>query len=125
MYELASIYTATDLRTVVNGAGSYFFSPGAMSGFNSRLLDGLWALDGNEAKPGARFLFLTSEQFVASDGTAAPRTYKVRHLTLKVSDDGAPGVYIETLSEVGSAEAAKTAANSFAYLSTPMTEESA
>lgn len=120
MYELAGIYTAQDLRTVVEGTDSYFFSPGAMSGFNSRLLDGLWALDGNEAKPGARFLFLTSEQFVASDGTAEPRTYKVRHLTLKVNDDGTPTTDIETLSEVKSAEVAKTAANSFAYLSTPM-----
>ena len=84
MYAQNTIRTTTDIRTVADYAGSYFFSPDTMRAFSSRVLSGVTALDGNEAKPGARFLFVTSERH----GDDSPRHYAVRMMTLVTDERG-------------------------------------
>lgn len=56
----------------------YFFSPSTMRFFNSRLESVL-------AK-GDDIYFVTSEQFIDTDGTADPRFYQVRISRLNVSE---------------------------------------
>lgn len=60
--------TVAEIKAADKKSGGYFFSPGAMKGFSSRVLPGVY---------GGRY-FITSEQFEYSDGTKKPREYCVR-----------------------------------------------
>lgn len=84
MYAQSTIRTTSDIRAVADYAGSYFFSPDTMRVFQSRILSGVVALDGHESKPGARFLFVTSERH----GDDSPRHYAVRMMTLGTNKRG-------------------------------------
>lgn len=96
-YAYNRIHTVADLRHVMTEAGSHFFSPGAMRGFNSRIHRGVVALDGHDTEEGSRFLFLTSEQFKPYDGPPAPRDYNVRMVTLTSQRDDRPNTDVWTL----------------------------
>lgn len=91
-YQLTAINTADDIRAVADGAGSHFFSPDTMRFFQSRLLSGVVNLDGNECKPGHRFLFVISDRY-----GDAPRHYTVRIMTLGTVRDNRPDVDIDPL----------------------------
>ena len=85
-------------------AGKYFFSPGAMAFFNSRIETDTW-----ERRGGGEY-FVTSEQY---DDTS-PRRYKVR----RAFADGAIGTVGEdytTLDEAVAAIAALNAGTLTAY----------
>lgn len=115
-YQRTTIYSADDIRAVADGAGSHFFSPDTMRFFQSRLLSGVVNLDGNECKPGHRFLFVTSERYGDE-----PRHYTVRLMTLGAVRDDRPAADIDTLySPFSSAREARAAmdahARNVAYL---------
>lgn len=109
-YQRTAIYSSDDIRAVADGAGSHFFDPDTMRFFNSRLLSGAWVLDGNECKPGHRYLFVTSERYGDE-----PRHYTVRIMTLGTVRDNRPAVDIDTLScPYPSAREARAAMNAHA-----------
>lgn len=60
--------TISEIKAANKAAGQHFFDPDAMRFFRSRVLRGVI---------GGRF-FITSEQFVPSDGTPEPRRYTIR-----------------------------------------------
>lgn len=91
-YQRTAIHSADDIRAVADGAGSHFFNRDTMRFFQSRLLSGVWILDGNDCKPGHRYLFVTSERY-----DDAPRHYTVRIMTLGTVRDNRPAVDIDTL----------------------------
>lgn len=62
--------TIEQVRAVNRAAGGSFFDADAMRFFDSRVHDAVY---------GGRF-FVTSEQFVQSDGTKHPRRYSVREI---------------------------------------------
>jgi len=70
------IHRAADIEEIKRlnaAAGYHFFEPGEMRFFRSRIAPMVWlSADGELA------FFVTSEQFEASDGYRAPRTYSVR-----------------------------------------------
>lgn len=92
-YQRTHIRNANDLRAVADHAGSFFFSPGAMRSFSSRLLDSVLALDSRATRPGARYVFITSEQ----RDNDTPRYYNVRLMTLGIVRDNRPSVDITTI----------------------------
>lgn len=94
-YARAAIYTTDDVVAVADHAGSFFFSPATMRAFSSRVLSGVYAPDGYEARPGNRFFFVTSERH----GDDAPRHYAVRLLTLGTQRDNRPYVDIITVGD--------------------------
>lgn len=63
-----------DVKAANKAIGHHFFDKDAMRFFNSRIEGELY---------GGRY-FVTSEQFVDSDGVAAPRKYTIR----EVKEDG-------------------------------------
>ena len=64
--------TIAKIKRASLDAGSFFFSPGAMRFFSSRVLERVYyGADGV-------FYFVTSEQFVPSRGRAHARRYTVR-----------------------------------------------
>lgn len=91
MYQRATITSADDIRATANGAGSHFFDAATMRFFNSRLLEGVYPLDGWESKEGARFIFITSERYEDE-----PRHYRVRMMTLTTQRDDRPAVEIDS-----------------------------
>lgn len=93
-YQRAAIHSVDDLKAVAEGAGSHFFSPGAMRFFDSRILSSEWNVDGPQTKPGARFVFVTSEVY-----DDEPRHYKVRIMTLGMQRDNRPSVDIDTVND--------------------------
>ena len=104
-YQRSTVYNTDDIRAIADHAGSPFFSPGAMRRFRSRTLDGVVALDGHDAVPGARFMFVTSEVF-GDD----PRHYTVRMATLGAVRDGRPSVDICSVGDYyGTAREARAA----------------
>lgn len=84
MYQRNTVHTVDDIRAIADYAGSHFFSADTMRAFSSRVLSGIVALDGHESKPGARFLFVTSERH----GDESPRHYAVRMMTLGTNERG-------------------------------------
>lgn len=90
-YQRATIASANDVRAVVQAAGSHFFDADTMRFFNSRLLEGVYPIDGWESREGARFLFVTSERYEDD-----PRQYSVRMLTLTSQRDDRPDVQIDS-----------------------------
>lgn len=112
-YQRQTIHSADDVRAVADHAGSHFFDADTMSFWDSRLLDGVRALDGHETVPGARFLFVTSDRL---EGRDRPRRYSLRHLTLGTVRNNRPSVDIERLSTYDSADQARKAMGEFAYL---------
>lgn len=65
--------TMADIRNANARAGQFFFEPASMRFFRCRLGSSVYP----DSKGGA--YFTTSEQFVGSDGRAAPRLYTVRY----------------------------------------------
>lgn len=61
--------TISDIKEANKAIGQYFFEPATMRFFSSKLA--------SRTVYGGRY-FLTSEQFVGSDGYAAPRKYTIR-----------------------------------------------
>lgn len=57
----------------------YFFSPGAMRFFESRLCQNVIVRESG-------YYFVTSEQFVSSEGVASPRKYTVRVMDKDTGD---------------------------------------
>ena len=94
-YQRNTVHTVDDIRAIADHAGSYFFSPGAMKAFNSRILSGIYAPDGFEAKEGNRFFFVTSERH----GDYAPRHYTVRYAVLGSQRDDRPAIDIGTVGD--------------------------
>lgn len=108
-YQRNTVHTVDDIRAIADHAGSFFFSPGAMRAFQSRILSGVYAPDGFEAKEGNRFFFVTSER----DGDYEPRHYKVRYAILGSKRDDRPAIDIGTVGDYpyhASAAAARKAA---------------
>ena len=106
-YPRSTVHTADDIRAIADHAGSYFFTPETMRFFSSRLLEGIYAPDGYEARPGNRFLFVTSERH----GDDQPRHYAVRVATLGTQRDDRPAIDISTVGDYHpSARAAHKAA---------------
>lgn len=93
-YQRTAIHSIDDLKAVANHAGSFFFSPGALKFFNSHILSDVWAVDGADTHEGARFIFLTSEQYPYQ-----PRHYAVRMMTLQSIRDDRPYTDIENVSD--------------------------
>lgn len=62
--------TYADLRRRNKAAGHHWFSPATLRFFRTHL----------EGSPYGGDVFVTSEQFVGSDGTADPRRYTVRRM---------------------------------------------
>lgn len=110
-YFRTAIHTVSDIQTIADHAGSHFFSPGAMRFFSSRVSSrGVFAVDGAEALPGRRYLFITSE--VHGD---EPRHYAVRMMTLGMVRDDRPAVDIVTVGDYWPAlDVAVSAAKSYA-----------
>lgn len=86
--------TMYDVRLKNRQAGYHFFDPGALRFFRSRI--------GNELY-GGRY-FVTSEQFVGSNGYTAPRKYTIR----EVRPDGGIGT-VAGFQEYNSSSAARAA----------------
>ena len=95
-YQRDTIHTTDDIRAIADHAGSHFFDADTMRFFNSRILDGVRALDGNTTKPGRRYLFITSERDNYSN---LPRQYTVRIATLGTQRDDRPAIDIQTIDE--------------------------
>jgi hypothetical protein len=72
-------YTISEIRAANKGAGLHFFSPSTMRFFSSKVERTVYQGDGG-------VFFVTSEQFVGSDGIAQPRAYKVRSFDPTTSD---------------------------------------
>ena len=109
-YQRRTVHTVDDIRAIADHAGSFFFSPGAMKAFNSRILSGVYAPDGFEAEEGNRFFFVTSER---DDFADMPRHYTVRYAVLKSQRDDRPAIDIGTVGDYPyhtSAAAARKAA---------------
>ena len=106
-YQRSTVHTSDDIRAIADHAGSYFFSPGTMRAFSSRLLAGIYAPDGHDAIPGNRFFFVTSERH----GDDSPRHYAVRMATLGTQRDDRPAIDIVTVEDYhDTAHAARKAA---------------
>jgi hypothetical protein len=69
-----SEWTIEAIREADSRAGRHFFSPDTMRFFRSRVLPTVFQ------GPGGVY-FITSEQFVGSDGVSKPRKYTVRNFT--------------------------------------------
>lgn len=108
-YALDTITTTDALIHVADYAGSPFWSPRTLRFFKSRTLNTLYTPDGIQAKPGNRFVFVTSEVYENN-----PRFYIVRQLTLTHNNQGQPRVEIDTVSSYLTASQAKTAAKNHA-----------
>jgi hypothetical protein len=93
-YEHAVPGPFRSIAMIKQRATGYFFSPETMRFFNSIVEPRVY---------GGR-LFITSEQFVASDGTEFPRFWTIRY----ASDDGEVGTFDAT--EYDTLEAADAAA---------------
>lgn len=76
----------TEVRAANRRAGFHFFDEDTLRFFRSRVGDTLYVGPAGD-------LFITSEQFVGSDGVADPRRYTVR----RANPDGS----IDTLGEFG------------------------
>ncbi len=64
-------YTITEIKAINVAKGQHFFERSTMRFFNSKVERGVYQ------GPGGIY-FVTSEQFVGSDGHRAPRKYTVR-----------------------------------------------
>ena len=95
-YQRDTIHTTDDIRAIADHAGSHFFDVDTLRFFNSRILDGVRALDGNATEPGRRYLFVTSERDNYSN---RPRQYTVRIATLGTQRDNRPTIDIETIDD--------------------------
>ena len=71
---MSTFRTIAEIKAANTAGGFFFFTPGAMRFFNSRVLRGVI---------GDRF-FVTSERYVPSDGVPEARLYTVR----RCNDDG-------------------------------------
>lgn len=91
IYQRATITSIESLKAVAKGAGSHFFDASAMRFFNSRVLEGIYPVDGWETTEGARFLFVTSERYEDE-----PRRYSVRMLTLGSQRDDRAAVAVDS-----------------------------
>jgi hypothetical protein len=67
-------WTIDRIKREHRAAGLYFFSPGAMRGFNSHILPSTWT--GVDST-----FFITSEQINYSDGTQGDRLFSVRRFS--------------------------------------------
>jgi hypothetical protein len=106
-YQRNTIHTIDDIIAIADHAGSHFFSRDTMRFFSSRVLSGIYAPDGYEAREGRRFFFVTSERH----GDDAPRHYAVRMMTLGAQRDDRAAVDIVTVGDYHStANAAHKAA---------------
>lgn len=110
--DLPRIAHTSDLRTFLNNSPrlrtpNYFFSAGAMRAFSSRVdariyLDKSHQANANSDDQGGSFYayFVTSEQFVNSDGTAEPRGFNVRHVSIE-RVNGAPALFDAEVDTIG------------------------
>ncbi len=64
-------YTITDIKSINAAYGQHFFDPSTLRFFRSKILPAVYQ------GPGGVY-FVTSEQFVGSDGRAAARKFTVR-----------------------------------------------
>jgi hypothetical protein len=94
--------SVTAIKKANDAAGRYFFSPDTMRFFRSRVEPGVY---------GGR-VFITSEQFVGSDGTEFPRFWQLR----VADDDGGVSSYDER--EYDTLESAQAAARSLVSMYT-------
>lgn len=108
-YQRSTVHTVSDVRAIADHAGSYFFARGTMRFFSSRVMDGVYAVGGRDAVPGAVFYFVTSE--VYGD---APRHYAVRRLTLGTQRDNRPAVDIATVDTFDTLYRARSVAKEYA-----------
>ncbi len=67
----AKTWTVSEIKAANAAAGYFFFSPDTLRFFRSRIGDSVY-----QGVGGA--FFVTSEQFVSSDGQRKPRRYTVR-----------------------------------------------
>ncbi len=65
--------TITEIKEANARAGQYFFSRETMRFFRSKVVSRVYGPDSE-----GMYYFVTSEQFVSSDGVAAPRRFTVR-----------------------------------------------
>jgi hypothetical protein len=86
-----------DIRRVSEHLGSHFFEPATMRFFRSRIAS--WDVWANR-------YFVTSEQFVDSNGIAAARKYTVREITPTGSIETAEGFTFQQFDTVGQAKKA-------------------
>lgn len=108
-YQRNAIHTTDDIIAIADHAGSFFFSPGTMDFFSSRVLPDVWPVESYATDEGNRYFFVTSEKH----GDGAPRHYAVRVLTLGSQRDNRPAVDIMTVGDYyATAKAAKAAAES-------------
>lgn len=87
------IETLADLKRVSGMLGGFFFTPGAMAYFRSRVSSRIYA-----TSPTSGY-FVTSEQFVSMNGDAEPRSYTVRGYEVTTHNDGSPWLNIWTVGE--------------------------
>ena len=92
-YQRTHVHTVSDLRAIADHAGSFFFfSPGTMRFFKSRVLEGIYPAGDSKAVAGAVFYFVTSEAY-----DDAPRHYTVRRAVLGSQRDDRPAIDISTV----------------------------
>ena len=105
--------TVYDVRHNSNESGGFFFSPGAMRFFDSRLLSGYFKRKpvGDEIEAG---YFVTSERYAYS---GMPRTYTVREyirFPRKGEEDGVDIRTVDEFYQMSTPAAAKRAAKKLA-----------
>ena len=102
------IHDMSDIRNhYERGEGArHWFDPSSMRFFRSRLPQTAYTTD-----DGARSYFVTSEQFVGSQG-AAPRKFTVRCYTWETRDISTIGAFNEIASRSTATAQAKALANS-------------
>ncbi len=79
-------WTIDRIRTANREAGQHFFEPGAMRFFRSRVLSGVYQGDGG-------VYFVTSERFVASDGSSPGRAFTVRQFNPETGSVSSVGAF--------------------------------
>ncbi len=70
-----------DMEFVKTHSNGHFFVPAAMRGFRSHLAQLAYVTDDDKTA-----YFVTSEQFVSSNGKADPRVYTVRVMDMETGD---------------------------------------
>lgn len=66
------ILSVADLKTTADRLDNYFFTPGAMKAFNSRISDEIYPVGNDNG------YIVTSERFEDFHGNSDPRMYRVR-----------------------------------------------
>jgi len=81
-------YTISEIKAANKEKGGHYFDPETMRFFNSKTESSVYS------GPGGVF-FITSEQFVGSNGIADPRKYSVRRFDPETGDCTTAGKFNE------------------------------